>query len=54
LLAADWKKDIRDYYDFLEKNSFLHRIEEAIDILESLKMQFEHQRVVLPVKQQKS
>jgi hypothetical protein len=44
LLAVDWKENIRGYYDFLEKDNFSYQLKEAIDVLESLKLQFERQQ----------
>lgn len=44
LLVVDWKEHIRNYYNFLDKNSFSYQLREAIDVLESLKLQIEHQQ----------
>jgi hypothetical protein len=44
LLAADWKKDIRDCYGSWDKNSFSYKLREAIDVSESLKLQIERQQ----------
>jgi len=44
LLAVDWKEHIRDYYRFLDKDNFSYQVQEAIDVLEALKLQFERQR----------
>ena len=44
LLAVDWKEHIRDYYNFLDKNGFSYQLREAIDVLESLKLQIERQQ----------
>ena len=41
LLALDWKKHIRDYYRFINKDSFPYQVRETIDVLEALQVQFE-------------
>jgi hypothetical protein len=43
LLAVDWKKHIRDYYPFLDKDNFSYQVREAIDVLEALKLRFERE-----------
>lgn len=44
LLAVDWKKHIRDYYPFLNKDNFSYQLRKTIDVLEALKLQFEREQ----------
>ncbi len=43
-LAVDWKKHIRNYYPFLDKDNLSYQVREGIDVLQALKLQFERQQ----------